>query len=102
MIKLSFDGNILEARLAKSILSEKGIECIIKNDHLSGALGEIPVFDCDPEIWIIYEQDKQYAENILGAIKPDIDGPDWNCSSCHEANSSQFETCWNCDTEREK
>ena len=41
----------------KNLLEQSGIACIIKNDQLSGGLGEIPFLDCLPELWVLQDEE---------------------------------------------
>ena len=43
----------------KNLLEHSGIACVIKNRELGGGLGDLPVFDCAPEIWVL---DDEHAE----------------------------------------
>ena len=37
----------------KNLLEHAGIACVIKNRELGGGLGDLPVFDCAPELWVL-------------------------------------------------
>ena len=37
----------------KNLLEHAGIACVIKNRELGGGIGDLPVFDCAPEIWVL-------------------------------------------------
>ena len=41
----------------KNLLEHSGIVCVIRNDQLSGGLGEIPFLECLPELWVVRAQD---------------------------------------------
>jgi hypothetical protein len=60
----------------KNLLEQSGIGCVIKNEQLSGGLGEIPFLECLPELWVVH--DSQLAE------------------ACGETNEGQFAACWHC------
>ena len=84
----------------RGILEAAGIGCFIKNERLSGALGEIPFLECWPELWIIDVGDLAQAEQLLGAAQAvAAPGEPWRCSSCGEMIESQFVTCWQCGTD---
>lgn len=82
----------------KAILEGQGIECILKNDFLAGAAGELPPIECWPEVWIM--EDAQYDEAM--AIVAATTGSDagsgqtWTCPQCHEELEGQFTNCWKC------
>jgi len=81
----------------KNLLEQSGIACVIRNDQLSGGLGEIPFLDCLPELWVVRDTDLTRAQAELEAI---LKGPDeredWRCRACGETNEGQFAVCWQC------
>ncbi|MBN1957117.1 MAG: DUF2007 domain-containing protein [Desulfuromonadales bacterium] len=93
----------LQAAMLKEILAEEGIECVLRNDQLSSAIGEIPFIECSPELWVIddeaYPRAKVFLENWL---KNDpTEEEDWTCASCGEQCAAQFGACWSCGTLRD-
>jgi len=81
----------------KNLLEQSGIACLIRNDQLSGGLGEIPFLDCLPELWVVRGEDLARAEALLEAIESTpAERKDWRCSQCGETNEGQFAVCWQC------
>src|SRR5512139_1492223 len=89
------------ANLLRERLAAEGLVCLLRNDELSTALGEIPFIECYPELWIVDDEayprarlllDKWLAETGEGQT-------DWQCI-CGEVLEGQFETCWKCGQER--
>jgi Putative prokaryotic signal transducing protein len=81
----------------RNVLEQAGIRCLIKNEQLSGAVGEIPFFECMPELWILDEADLPRAERLLEEFHAEpAAGLDWRCSDCGEQNERQFAACWRC------
>ena len=81
----------------KNVLEQNGIACIVKNEQLSGALGEVPFLECLPELWVIEDADFEAAENVLAGLKSaPVDGKAWRCRHCKEMNDAAFAACWNC------
>lgn len=81
----------------KNILEEAGIACHIKNRELGGALGDLPVFDIAPELWVLDERLAERAEALLRAsVQPTGRGSPWRCTNCGEDNEPQFAACWSC------
>jgi hypothetical protein len=81
----------------RNVLEQAGIHCIIKNEQLSGALGEIPFLDCLPELWLFDETRLDEARSIieeLRSVAPSVGN--WHCPQCGEANEGQFASCWQC------
>ena len=83
----------------KNILEQSGIDCLIKNEQLSGGLGEIPFLDCLPELWIIRDQDFLRAESLLKAtLNFHESEKSWRCIDCGESNEGHFAVCWQCSS----
>jgi hypothetical protein len=81
----------------KNVLEQNGIHCLIKNEQLSGALGEVPFLECLPELWVLNEKDSERAERLIAELSADVTGgKSWHCSHCDQENESQFAACWNC------
>jgi hypothetical protein len=84
-----------------SMLEQADIEFVIRNQYLSGALGELPVMECWPEIWIVNDTDYEEAMEIARvatATLTDQDGS-WQCR-CGESNEGQFASCWKCGEDK--
>ena len=86
----------------KDLLEKKGIQAIVKNEMLSGGIGELPPTEVWPELWVVNNEDKSPAKRIvecfLNSIKSEPE--DWVCSHCGEKIEGQFNICWNCGKER--
>ena len=81
----------------RNVLEQNGIPCVIKNEQLSGALGEVPFLECLPELWVVNDGDLAKAEALVADLKkPGQQGQDWRCRHCKEHNDSQYAVCWNC------
>ena len=98
MIKIYTNRNITTVSVMKAALESREIECRLKNENLTGALGELPFTETWPEIWIVDEQKEELAKSIIENI---ISGPpesekSWTCGSCKEIIEGQFSECWNC------
>ena len=85
----------------KDILQEEGIDCMIKNLNLAGALGELPPIECWPEVWILEDEDYDRASSIVEDLIKDSDEyrSSWVCQ-CGEKIEGQFTACWSCGTAR--
>lgn len=88
--------------VVKGLLDEAGIPCMIRNEHLAMALGELAPSDCSPEVWILNDEDYPSARDIVEALRnAKVETPDaWNCPGCGEAIEGQFTSCWSCGKER--
>ena len=81
----------------KNVLEHSGIACVIKNRELGGGLGDLPVLDCAPELWVLDDEHASRAEALIGAgARSAASGAPWRCSACSEDNEPQFAACWHC------
>ncbi len=85
----------------KNLLESAGIACMLKNEMLFMASGELPPIAVWPEIWV---NDSQYDEAkaiIEQALSEDTRrGSPWKCPHCGESHEAQFTECWNCGASR--
>ncbi len=90
----------LQAALLKEILAAEGIDCIVRNDQLSSAVGEIPFVECCPELWVIDSEAYPRAKLLLNAwLKKSIPEEGcWICPHCGEQVQAHFGACWSCGT----
>lgn len=65
MKKLLTSYNISECDIMKSILDENGIRCFIKNEILTGLVGELPPLNVIPELWIENDEEFALASNLI-------------------------------------
>ena len=82
----------------KGILDDHGIACLIRNEHLSGAAGELPPIECWPELWVTQDRDFDVAQNLVDAAlgAKATNRVPWTCPNCGELVDGQFTACWNC------
>lgn len=85
----------------KDLLEEKGMPVIIKNEHLSGGVGELPPTEVWPELWVVNNEDKSPAKRVVDHFLESIKSNprDWKCSACGEQIEGQFHICWSCGRE---
>jgi hypothetical protein len=90
--------SIVEIAHLRNLLEAAGIPCVVRNERLSGALGELPLFDCWPELWVVRNGDQLRARGLVDCARgmPNPRGPDWQCARCGEIVEGQFEECWRC------
>ncbi len=89
--------------MIKDLLAAEGVDCLLRNDQLNAALGEIPFIECRPELWVIDDEIFPRAQALLKAwLKQDADnGACWVCPHCGENCEAQFGACWSCGTLRD-
>ncbi len=100
MQKVFGSDDIVLAGHIQSLLEAHGIECHARNMDLGGGLGELPVNECWPEVWVNHDADSRRARDLIAASQTVAGGSDWQCR-CHEKMEAQFEFCWSCGAERE-
>ena len=95
MKRVTTDDSLPYVGLLKNVLEQSGIACVIKNDQLSGGLGEIPFLECLPELWVLEDQDLARATTLLKNLEePSGITAQWRCAGCGELNDGQFGACW--------
>ncbi|WP_096085549.1 DUF2007 domain-containing protein [Agaribacterium haliotis] len=80
---------------AKNCLREAGIDCLLKNEFSSGAVGELAAIETWPELWV-HEREFDRARHIVEALTAKSERRSWLCQSCSEENDASFDHCWNC------
>lgn len=102
-MKRVFTANTMSAdqEIVKSLLEEAKIACMIRNENLSTALGELPFMECSPEIWIMNDDDYPRAKEIVDAWRNAAieNHASWVCR-CGETVEGQFTSCWSCGKDR--
>ena len=85
----------------KSLLENSGIECIDRNQYLSGGKGELPINECWPEVWVVNDANKDRALKIVASVITDeqTSKSAWACD-CGETIEGQFSACWQCGKDR--
>ncbi len=83
----------------KNVLEACGIECAIRGEHLTAAVGEIPPVECWVELWIIDGSKAEEAKMIISREDQPA-GDSWTCPKCSESVEAEFGQCWNCQTHR--
>jgi hypothetical protein len=94
------DGANIE--MLKGLLEEMEIRCMIRNEYLSSAMGEMPFLETSPELWILNDADYLRAKAMLDTwrtTRVEVSDP-WICSDCGETIEGQFTSCWQCGYER--
>ncbi len=101
MIRVFSHDNIVLVYNIKNLLELAGIHCVVRNDLIHSAAGELPPTEVWPEVWITRPHQRDQAEEVVRtATQGDARATSWCCPQCSEANAPAFELCWQCGTER--
>lgn len=92
----------VSAGLVQSALEAAGIRCLMRNQYLTGALGELPVNECWPQVWVLDADDAPRARRLIAELLPrdGAQGESWTCPDCGERLEPQFRQCWQCGASR--
>jgi hypothetical protein len=87
-----------QAVLLKEIFAGEGIDCLVRNADLAVAVGEIPITECFPELWVIDNEAFPRARLLMdGWLKNDsAEAAPWSCPGCGEVLDGNFGACWSC------
>lgn len=102
MLKLYCSIDAIMIGCLRGLLEANGIQCLTRNELLSGGAGGLPVTGCWPELWICHDEDWRPARRLLDeALCPELQGRyAWRCENCLESIEAQFGQCWNCGRTR--
>ncbi|PMR76213.1 putative signal transducing protein [Billgrantia endophytica] len=85
----------------RNVLAAAGISVELRNMTLGGGAGELPLGECEPEVWVA-PHNREHAEAVIHvAMTGGGDRPAWTCPGCGEDLEGAFETCWQCGSARE-
>lgn len=94
--------NALLVSHVRNVLEAAGIACELRNMALGGGAGELPLSECEPEVWVA-AHDYMPAQTLLQEA---LHGPEdklsaWRCRQCGETLDGVFDTCWQCGAARD-
>lgn len=93
---------VVEAAHVRNVLESAGLAAELRNDRLWSALGEIPVIEAWPQVWVVDVADAERARAVLRDLERGPHAPAWTCPGCGEWLEGQFTSCWQCGRERER
>jgi hypothetical protein len=90
--------NLIEITQLKNVLESAGIACFIRNEVSAGLMGEVPLTECTPELWIADDQRLTEAMQMKAdwQARTKVEGNNWVCPACGETSEPQFDSCWKC------
>jgi hypothetical protein len=87
--------SLVDVAHIRNLLLTAGIDCEIRNQYLAGAMGELPLLETWPQIWV-EDMDEVRAQRALARAAAPVAGEAWICDACGERLEPQFTTCWRC------
>lgn len=86
---------LLQVAHARNVLITAGIQCELRNQYLAGALGDLPMMETWPQLYVD-DGDEHIALNALARAAAAPAGIAWTCADCGEELEPQFTQCWRC------
>lgn len=93
--------NLALVSIFRSVLEGHGIACRIRNEYLVAGVGDLPPFECWPQLQV-GDGDFPEAQRIVAEELADREYPPWRCGSCGEEVDGRLAECWNCGVAREE
>ena len=90
--------SLIQVAHARNLLLAAGIPSEIRNQYLVGALGDLPMFETWPQLYV-EDEDESAALRALSRASAAATGPAWVCERCGEQLEPQFTECWRCANE---
>jgi len=90
--------SLLQVAHARNMLITAGIQCELRNQYLAGAMGDLPMMETWPQLYVD-DGDEQFALSVLARAAAAPSGAPWVCADCGEKLEPQFTQCWRCGAE---
>ena len=87
--------SLLQVAHARNVLIAAGIDSELRNQYLAGALGDLPMLETWPQLWVEDALESAALRALQNAATTPA-GPAWVCAQCGEELEPQFTTCWRC------
>ena len=92
---------LAQAAHLRNVLASEGLEACLRNENLVGALGDIPMPETWPQVWVADARDWERARDCLRRLDRPVQSPSWSCPQCDEWLEGQFTQCWRCGAVRD-
>jgi Putative prokaryotic signal transducing protein len=86
---------LIQVAHARNLLLTAGIQSELRNQYLSGALGDLPMLETWPQLFV-EDDDESAALRTLARAAAAPTGAPWTCQQCGERSEPQFTNCWRC------
>lgn len=95
-VRVFAHSNALLVSHVHNLLEAAGIPAELRNMTLGGGAGELPLGECEPEVWV-KPHNRERAESLIGdALAGRSEAAAWCCPDCGEPLDGVFDACWNC------
>lgn len=91
--------SLVQVAHARNLLLMAGIHCELRNQYLAGAMGDLPLIETWPQLYV-EDADERFALSALARASQAPTGSPWTCPSCAEISEPQFLQCWRCGADR--
>jgi hypothetical protein len=97
MKRLCRAASLPDAHILRGVLEQSGIEAHVFNENAQSGVGQLPVTEALPEVWVADERDLARAQQVIREFEsaPRVTASA-ACSRCGEDNPANFQVCWNC------
>ncbi|WP_304526346.1 DUF2007 domain-containing protein [Halomonas sp. I5-271120] len=93
--------NALLVSHVHNVLESAGVPSELRNLTLGGGAGDLPLGECEPEVWVAPHNAARAKMLVREALEGPVEvRPAWTCPGCGERLEGAFETCWACGTHR--
>jgi hypothetical protein len=87
--------SLIQVAHARNVLLTAGIQSELRNQYLAGALGDLPMLETWPQLYV-EDADEAVALRALARAAVAPTGASWTCEVCGELLEPQFTSCWRC------
>lgn len=96
-VRVFAHSNALLVSHVYNVLRAADMMAELRNLTLGGGAGELPINECEPEVWVAPHNLGRARTLVQEALSgPSRVQPDWTCPGCGERLSGVFDTCWRC------
>ena len=97
MKRLCKAASLPDAHILRGLLAQEGIQVHVFNENAQSGVGQLPVGEALPELWVDDERHWQRAHDLVRRFEaaPRIDAT-LRCAGCGEDNPGNFQLCWSC------
>jgi hypothetical protein len=88
--------NPVEAEIVRQLLASHGIRTELLGVFAWGAVGELPLPEAWPRLYLVEERDRERARAVIRDYESAPVAGSWACRQCGERSPAHFGACWSC------